>query len=246
MKRITVVSGAAAVLMAGVCGTQAQISLEEIALSLDGTLGDFFKPFTGADVPSGAGANFGGFSVNTGLGIIKIVISAPGTHSVVTFFDHDIDLAPNGYINEVGFAIGSPAAGQSWEIDEPGFGAKGYTGNIFDHVQSSTSSSSDLDNSVGTNNPDDVSMALGETFVLGAGDVATVTFSLSTTKPAGFYLDQNDPDSGKDIYFTSKTLIVNGHTGGPGVPETGTTLFALMIGVVGLAAFNYKFGSRAV
>jgi len=157
----------------------------------------------------------------------------------VSFFDHDIDLNPNGYINEVGSSHGSAAAGQSWEIDEPGFGAKGYTGDIFGHAKNSTAAASLLDNLVGTTDPDDVSLAMGESFVLGAGDVATVTFNLSATAPSGFYLEQNDPDSGKSIFFTANLAI---RPSGPSVPETGATLAALMMALAGLAVFNYKFG----
>jgi hypothetical protein len=52
-------------------------------------------------------------------------------------------------------------------------------------------------------------MALGWTFNLGNPlDLAVITMVLSDTAPvSGFYLIQTDPDSGADIYFSSRLEV---------------------------------------
>ena len=68
-----------------------------------------------------------GYDDDTGLGDI-IITFAPGVadhYFVGGFFDLEIyeDADDDNYYNETGSTSGTPAAGQSWEIDEPGFGS---------------------------------------------------------------------------------------------------------------------------
>ena len=67
-----------------------------------------------------------GFDWDTGLGTIKISYSPgiAGSYHILSFFDHEIDEGLNIYFNETGASHGSLASGQSWEIDEPGWGRK--------------------------------------------------------------------------------------------------------------------------
>jgi len=209
-----------AALPAAIAGT---LPLYEWTLNIDGTVSDYFSPGV---LPSGITASVGISTQTTGLGNVAVNISGAGAHSVIAFFDHEIDELLNTYFNEYGATSGSVPGGLSWEIDEPG-----YTfGDIFGHV---TAGLLDNSNGVPAASPDDVSMALGWNFVLGGGETAQITFLLGAMAPTsgGFYLRQTDPDSGKSIFFNSGLEIrsINGTT-----PEPSSCVL-FVIGIVGLA-----------
>ena len=201
----------------------AVIGLAEYAFNLDGTV---FDITLGDPVP--VGVDLSGFDDTTGLGTIRFALDSAGTHDFAAFFDHEIDAATNTYSNETGAATGSPAAGQSWEIDEPGW----VNGDIFDNFSNST-----LDGEIGasiygdTIFPDDVSISMGWAFTLAAGEMATILMNVSEAVPTGgFYLTQTDPDSNTSIYFSSSLRI----DGQPQLPEPPTLL---LLGV-GLSLFG--------
>jgi hypothetical protein len=160
------------------------------------------------------GLNSAGFDFTTGLGTLTLTYNpgVAGSYFVRSFFDHEIDEAENTFFNEVGAVAGAPGAGQSWEIDEPGF----LFGDIFANFKGAG-----FDNSIGIPDPEDVSMGLGWDFTLAADEHAVMTFVLGTTAPAsGFYLHQFDPESAVapyDVYLSSSLSIQGG--GGPPVPE---------------------------
>ena len=170
----------------------ADISLFDWAGNIDGT------------ISSPPGMDVSAFDDITGLGIISVTVSGTGSHYVGLFVDHEIDELSNTYFNETGATSGSPAAGQSWEIDEPGF----VDGDIYGNLEAR-----DLDNGIGTSIygnttfPDDVSMAMGWDFVL-ADQPALITFNLDRAPPGGFYLEQYDPDSDVSVYFSSSLTVV--------------------------------------
>ncbi|NTU43496.1 MAG: PEP-CTERM sorting domain-containing protein [Nitrospirales bacterium] len=144
-------------------------------------------------------------------------LSGAGSHDVLLFVDPEIDEAINTFFNEYGSANGVPVAGQSWEIDEPGY----VFGDIYDNF---VAGSLDNANAVPAGSEEDVSMALGYTFVLNPGDIADIRFDLSPTVPtAGFYLSLTDPDSQASLYFSGDLDI---RTGNPVIPEPST--FVLM------------------
>jgi len=199
----------------------AEISLYDYAFNIDGVV-------TSQSCP--AGVNCSAFDAVTGLGTISFTISGPGTHSSLLFVDHEIDELVNTFFNEYGAAPVSPLAGQSWEIDEPGYAF----GNIYNNFHAGA-----LDNSNGVplSAPDDVSMALGWNFNLAAGETATISFFLGTDIPgSGFYLAQTDDDSVASIYLSS-TLDIGG--GGTPVPEPGTFML-LACGLVGLVGWRRR------
>ncbi len=203
-------------------------NLFDYAFNMDGAVS---VPSAGDPIPPGV--NAGGFNDSTGLGTIGVTITGAGAHSFDAFFDHEIDEAINTYFNEVGSSTGAAAAGQSWEIDEPGF----VSGDIFENFQVSA-----LDNGIGTSIwgdtffPDDVSMAMGWDFNLAAGEDALISLVLSDVMPnGGFFLTHTDPDvvdtpNGYSIYLSSSLDIRGG--GPPAVPEPGM-LWLLGIGLAG-------------
>lgn len=200
---------ASAVLAAAIpLQARAEISLFDYAFLRDGALTVAPSP-----VPPGSL-----FDLTTGLGVIRMTFVGAGFHSALLFVDHELSEAENTYFNELGStSVGSPSAGLSWEIDEPGFSF----GDIYENVLGGS-----LDNTIGTSRPDDVSMALGWDFVLAEGEAAEVLFHLGETPPSGFHLRHFDPDSGENVYFSS-SLSINVTP----VPEGGTVL----AGLVGVA-----------
>lgn len=206
------------------------IDLAEWAVKVDGTV---YNVTSGDTLPGNV--NAAGFDGATGLGTLQVTLGGAGSHFVALFVDHEIDESTNTFFNEFGAAVGSPAAGQSWEIDEPGYAF----GDIYTNFEAGAL---DNTNGVPAGSEDDVSMALGWAFVLNSGESATLRFLLGTTAPAGFYLRQVDPDSAAaapaSLYFSSD-LRIGGGGGGGVIPEPGTMVL-LGSGLLGLAGWRRR------
>jgi hypothetical protein len=203
---------------------QGAVTLFEHLLNIDGTT---------STAP--AEANLAGFNTTTGLGTVTVVLSGAGVHYIGMYADHEIDEETNTFFNEFGSTSGvGPTAGQTWEIDEPGF----MFGDIFANFDVEA-----LDNSNGVpaGSEDDVAMALAWDFNLVDGETATATFRVTENAPGGFYLAQTDPDSQETIYFSSSLRIVGG---GTGVPESGATVGLLGLGLLTLAAVARRLRRR--
>ncbi len=195
----------------------ATIELFEFAFNVDG---DIWDSLSGDPIP--ANINLSGFNQSTGIGV-AIVNVAAGPHTVIGFFDHEINETDDTFFNEFGEVNGAPP---SWEIDEPGY----VFGDIFTNF-----SNSDLDNSNGVpeDTPDDVSMALGLTF-----DNTQVNFHLATSLPnevPDFYLRHTNEET--NIYFWATA----GPEGAP-IPEPSTIILVLSgLGLAVAARFRRSF-----
>lgn len=215
---------AAALTFGGVGSAQATIMLFEWGINIDGTSS---LPFSGDPVPAAVDISL--FDDITGLGSIAVTIGGVGAHTVDLYLDHEIDEATNTFFNEFGAVSGAPAVGQSWEIDEPGFAFP--FGDIFDNFLASTL---DNTNAVPLGSENDVAMAMGGDFTLGAGETATIEFFVSEIQPpSGFFLSHTDPDSNKTIYFSGDLNI---DRDGPVPMPEPSMLYLLGIGLVGIAA----------
>ena len=157
-----------------------------------------------------------------------------GNHFFIAWFDYEINEEGDTWFNEYGEInnISDAEAGQSWEIDEPGW----YYGDIYFNFEDNTL---DKGNGVPAGSENDVSFAMGWNFSLASGQTADIDLLISQTMPtSGFYLSQTDPDSNKTIYFSS-TLFISGTPEAPPIPEP-STLILFVFGLLGSAGVSRR------
>jgi hypothetical protein len=212
--------------------------------------------------PSGTGAtcsNDGGLAAvpgatstldtsygGTGLGTVSLTYNpGVGTYDVGFWIYENVSVP--GF-NEYGATSGTPAIGETWQIDVPDYDYGGElgtpgAGSIIANTTASTLSNTNyvpgtMDNyllecSGSANCNDFTSMALAYNFALAAGQEAVLNFTVSNTAPtSGFYLEQIHPVDGSNSAATSifydATLSVQ--PVGPPVPEPAFWVPLTLIG----------------
>jgi len=201
----------------------ASLALEDWVFNIDGGM---HEAFFGDPLPATG-------ELIDGKGTLSLEINGSGVHSVIGFFDFEIDQYSNTFFNESGAAVGMPRLGQSWEIDEP----KYFFGDILDNVSLGTL---DNTNAVPSGQEDDVGFALGWDFDLLLGQTAVIDFIFDDNLPTvDFFLSQTDLNSDFSIYFYSTLSISGGSaTYNPNpitpVTEPSTLILAFAGGGVGM------------
>lgn len=194
------------------------IELNDWAFNINGEL---YEYFAGDALPGDAQLN------NSGLGQIDFEFTSPGNYSILAFYDFEFDRSANTYFNEYGQANGSPAAGQSWEIDEPGF----VFGDIYDNLLFGSLGN---DNAVPQGAEEDVSFALGWDFDLATGENAFLSLFTSLNAPEdAFHLSHTDPEMG-DSFNQNQSLYFWGELDIVGTPVTVSEPSAAFLFAIGI------------
>lgn len=160
------------------------------------------------------------------MGEIRISISGAGDHYVGVFLDHEISEPTNTFLNETGMAVGTPAPGQTWEIDAPevsganlilgDLSAMGLLNCDFTDPLTFPAPPAGPCLPIGLEGIGDISLAMAYSFTLDPDEDAVVSFTVSDMEPpSGFFLKQTDTNSGEVIYLS-------GHVSRSSIPEPGT------------------------
>lgn len=142
--------------------------------------------------------------------------------SFVSFLDAEIDEPLNTFFNEFATIRGTLAAGQNFEIDEPGFAF----GNIFANA---AANALDGTNALPPGSPDDVAMALQFSIgTLGVGETAIVEVMISEDGDSlgSFAIDHEDgdPASTTRISYSGAVRLSSPPDPVPAIPEPGAAL----------------------
>ena len=189
-------------------------SLQDWEFNVNGTSYLASNGATTAQVPD---LNLSGFNITTGQGTVQFVFNpgSAGTYYIAAWFFNAVSTP---FYNEYGAQNGSPAAGQTWQIDIPDYDSDAvHTGTIVANTAAGT-----LDNtnhipgttndytgscSAGASCNDATSMAMGFKFTLTSSQEEVINLLLSPTNPGGFYLEQVHPvdganNSATDLFFS--------------------------------------------
>lgn len=178
--------------------------------------------------PLPGSVNSAGFDFATGLGSLTFTFNTPGSHYggvyLSQYYDHG-----DGFDHSTAYGgvSGVAPAGLTWEMDWPGFLKPTAPPTVFDDfaLNALTNTNNVPAYSAPPNACCTIAMAMIRSFLLGAGESASLTFTVGTAVPGGFYLQEADHDAGASVYLSEKLNITGG--GGPTVPEPSAILLLL-------------------
>ncbi len=204
------------------------------------------------------GVSLGGYNTSTGLGTITYSTTSSG------YFDTIFQLPVSvPFYNEYGAAIGTPGStSESWEIDNLLYMntsiVNDWENNALSDINDAPEGASDdylgtcdggSETTVGDCNGE-VAEALGDKFVVTAGDKETITINVSQTAPSsGFYLMETHPVDGnntsaQNVYFTlSASESPIGSSGN--TPEPSTWILMLSGLAAGATRLRHRFPIKA-
>jgi hypothetical protein len=237
-------------------------TLQSVQVTITGPGGPAGNVLNDLDSPSGSGSGYtyssSGFDSGAGFGsstygsyTITLTAASTGNYYVSGFFDTQLNL---DFYNEYAAIHGSALAGQTWEVGDPNtsglnpFGANDALNNT---LTNSNGIPGTNDNSLKTCTSScngDVAYAMGFNESLTAGEVETVTFTVSATNPGGFNIEQVHPVDGLNptaqfAYFSGSSSVqmpcTGPNCGGTGVPEP-SSLMLLGTSLCGLLGLRKK------
>lgn len=169
---------------------------------------------TGTDTPSlppnvnGSGFDFTLGTLagpnNNSFGSIVITLGPGNDQYVLAYMDYDLNFDAAGSDNDVGTVNGAPPPGVTYELDDPG------ASNIFaDFVSNALTDMNNVGTPGTPENPCcDVAWALGVSGLdIPPGQTAVITFTVGTTPPPGFSLQQSNEVDGETIYLSETTTV---------------------------------------
>jgi hypothetical protein len=239
-------------------------SLQDWEFNINGT--DYFPALpSGATLATVPGLTQTGFNATTGIGTYQIKVTTLGADYIGAFF-----YLPAGipFYNEYGATNGSLVSGESWQIDVPEYDLTSKNhggGTIIDNLANEALDEKNTvpgsvtnylancgANGGGSANAacdDAVGMALGFKFTpLTAGQTETVTFTVGTTNPGIFSLEDIHPVDGAntsalDVYLSGTAVLGNPPPPPPppGAPEPASAgLAAAAAGVLVFAKMRHS------
>jgi hypothetical protein len=188
------------------------------------------------------GVNVSGLNLSSGLGTITYSSTALGAQYFGLFLDMDNDLKTSTAFEDQGSASGTPFSGETWEIGD----STGSSPDPFDDANHDTLANANTM----TESPQigDVAFGLGFDYTMPSAGTETISITSSLTAPrSGFYLEQwnvQDVQNGVSqpnyLYATESFAPA----GLPGVPDGGSTMTALAMGMMALAGLKYRFARK--
>jgi len=207
-------------------------SLQDLWFNADGS----FTEYTGSPI---SGVDLSSYNTTTGLGTITFTDTTAGADYFDAWFDVPVGTP---FYNQNGAAVGSAAAGESWEIGDYFTGTIGedaFLGSLDNTNNLPGTTDNYLGTCVGASCNGYATAALGDSYgpVVGNGDEEIITLTVSQTAPSGgLYLQQTNPDvndnpldpNSESEYFTlSAEYLPAGSGPPPSTPEPSTWLLML-------------------
>ena len=173
---------------------------------------------------------------DTWLGSVSFTFTGAGEHYVAGFFDYQIvdQSNNNGIFDEEADWGGALPTGWTGKSNDPWDLDPSDPPPIYDQFVA-FDGANPFDNWAWVTPGHDVAVAYGYAFTLAAGVTRKVTFTVTDVLPSSYILKQVDPLSGQVLYFNGTAQDV-----GVGVPDSGSTLTLLGLGLAVLARLRRR------